>query len=108
MVDIPATPPTEQVYGIAKKFTLELEKLPLHSHAAIVGMMQMMCEHRKIVLQNEIALAQKNANDAAMEEARRRHADAAADREAKERRNDERLGRNMLAEDAPRPELVKQ
>lgn len=74
-------PPTENVFGIAKKMALELEKLPLHTHAAIVGLLKMMTEHRQVCLQSEMQAAQKAANDAAMEEARRRHADAQAERD---------------------------
>jgi len=33
----PQAPPTEQVYGIAKRISLDLDKLPLHTHAAIIN-----------------------------------------------------------------------
>ena len=58
MTDQPATPPTEQIFGIGKKIALELEKLPLHTHAGIVNMLRTMMEHRKIELENEATKAQ--------------------------------------------------
>lgn len=66
-------PRTEELYGIAKKMTLELEKLPLHSHAAIVTMMKTGLEHRNIELQNEHAIKQAEANRKAMDEAQAAH-----------------------------------
>jgi hypothetical protein len=39
---------TEVISGVAKKFTLELEKqFPLHSHAAVVSLMNIFVEHRQ-------------------------------------------------------------
>lgn len=84
MTDVPVAPPDEQIFGTAKRMTLELNKLPLHSHAATVAMMQMMVEHRKIELQNQHTLAQQKAQQEAMDEARQRHAQAQVQREADE------------------------
>ena len=58
MTGVPATPPTEQIYGIAKRMNLELEKLPMHTHAGIVTMLRTMVEHRNIELQNEAQIEQ--------------------------------------------------
>ena len=45
------TLPTEQVYGIAKRISLDLEKYPLHTHASIINIVNTMCQHRKIVME---------------------------------------------------------
>ena len=101
--------PTQQVFGIAKKMTLELEKYPLHSHAGIVTMMRTMVEHRKIVLENEMQAEQIKANEEAMAAARKAHADAQLVREAeqaeKDRRNAERLKSALIELPKPRAEL---
>ena len=78
---MPVAPPTEQIYGIAKKMTLELEKFPLHTHATIVNMLRMTVEHRKVELDNQVAEAQVKANEAAMADARRAHAEAQVQRD---------------------------
>ncbi len=76
---------TEQCYGIAKKYTLELEKYALQSQAAVVGMMRMMVDHRQVTLQNEAQIAETEAREAAMAEARQRHAQAQVQREQQEK-----------------------
>lgn len=73
---------TEQCYGIAKKFTLEIEKHALQSQAAVVGMMRIMVDHRQVTLQNQVQVAEMEAREAAMGEARQRHAEAAVQRAA--------------------------
>ncbi|MGA2890328.1 MAG: hypothetical protein ABSE51_19970 [Terracidiphilus sp.] len=78
----PEAPPTEQIFGIAKKIALELEKLPLHTHATVVNMLRMTVEHRKVELDNQVAQAQVEANEAAMAEARKAHAQAQVERNA--------------------------
>jgi len=70
----PEAPPTEVVYGIAKKMTLELEKLPLHTHATIVNMLRMTVEHRKVELDNQVQAEQIKAQEVAMADARKAHA----------------------------------
>lgn len=82
MTATPQAPPTEQVFGIAKKMTLELEKLPLHTHATIVNMLRMTVEHRKVEMDNQVAETQVRANEAAMTDARRAHAEAQVARDA--------------------------
>jgi hypothetical protein len=77
----PQAPPTEQVYGIAKKISLELEHFPLHTHAAIINVVNTMCQHRKLVLETEMQQKQVDAQEAAMADARKAHAEAAVKRE---------------------------
>ena len=81
MTDVLATPATQDVYGIAKKISLELEHLPLHTHAAIINMVNTMCQHRKIVLESEMQQKQMEAHEAAMADARRAHAQSQVARE---------------------------
>ncbi len=82
MTATPQAPPTEQVFGIAKKMMLELEKLPLHTHATIVNILRMTVEHRKVEMDNQVAETQVRANEAAMTDARRAHAEAQVARDA--------------------------
>ena len=79
----PKAPPTEEVYGIAKRMNLDLEKHPLHTHAAIINMLRTMVDHRNVELQNQVQMEQIEANEAAMADARRAHAQAQVEREAK-------------------------
>ena len=78
----PQAPPTEQVYGLAKRISLDLDKLPLHTHAAIINICNTMCQHRKIVLESEMQQKQIDAQEAAMADARKAHADAQVARDA--------------------------
>ncbi|MGA7885285.1 MAG: hypothetical protein WCA44_06035 [Acidobacteriaceae bacterium] len=78
----PQAPPTENVYGIAKRISLDLEKLPLHTHAAIINIVNTMCQHRKIVLESEAQQAQIDAQEAAMADARKAHAEKQVARDA--------------------------
>jgi len=71
----PAAPPSEVIFGIAKKMHLELEKLPLHTHAIVMNMLRGMVEHRKVELDNQVAEANAKANEEAMADARRAHAE---------------------------------
>jgi hypothetical protein len=68
-------PPTEEVYGQAKRINLELEKHPLHTHAAIINMLRTMVDHRNVELQNQAQLEQIKAQEAAMADARKAHAE---------------------------------
>ena len=76
MTEQPQAPPTEQIYGIAKKIALELEKLPLHTHAGIINMVRTMVEHRKIELESKANEAQVEAQKAAYADAVQAHAKA--------------------------------
>lgn len=96
----PETPPTENIYGIAKRVSLDLEKLPLHTHAAVVVMVKTMMEHRKIVLEAEMNQKQIDAQEAAMADARKAH----AQRQVLE---EQRIAAQMLAAEEPKkPRLV--
>src|SRR5271166_609867 len=95
----PETPPTQEIYGIAKRISLDLEKLPLHTHAAIVVLVKTLMEHRKIVLESEMNQKQIDAQEAAMADARKAH----AQRQAQE---DARIAAQMLAEEPKKPRLV--
>jgi hypothetical protein len=44
-----------EMYGIAKKFTGEIEAFPLHTHSAIVEMVKVGIQHRQIGAQKELA-----------------------------------------------------
>jgi len=84
-------PPSEVIFGIAKKFTLELEKYPLHTQSGIISMMNMMAQHRKAEMDLAAAQQQQKAQDEAMEAARNAHARAQVEREALENRKDARI-----------------
>lgn len=108
-------PPDEQLFGIAKKFTLEINDLPLHSQALIVGFMQLAVQHRKTEIESQIAQKNERAQSEAMDAARAAHARAAADEEERRQKNEARNMRNGIdpatggirAIDAgPKPELV--
>lgn len=79
----PQAPPTEQVYGIAKRISLDLDKLPLHTHAAIINICNTLCQHRKIVLESEMQQKQIDAQEAAMAEALKVQAGAQVDFDAR-------------------------
>jgi hypothetical protein len=78
-----SAPPTEQVYSIAKRISLDLEKLPLHTHGAIISLVTTMAKHREANMQMEQHQAQLKAQEAAMADARKAHAVAQAERDAK-------------------------
>lgn len=62
---------TEVICGVAKKFSLELEKqFPLHSHAAVVSLMNIMVEHRQANVKTEQAQKQQEAYERQVEMAR--------------------------------------
>lgn len=77
------TPRTEDLFGIAKKMVLELEKLPLHSHGVILAFMQAAGRHREETIKAEAQAKAQKANDDAMAEAMAAHAKRAAAEQAK-------------------------
>lgn len=79
---IPQAPPTENIYGMAKRISLDLEKLPLHTHAAVINIVNTMCQHRKLVLETDMQVQQMAAQEAAMADARKAHAEQQVRREA--------------------------
>ena len=95
-------PPTEVVYGIAKRMSLDLEKFPLHTHGAILSLMTTMAKHREATMQSEMQQKQVEAQEAAMADARRAHAEQQAREEA-------RLAAQMIKDNAtkaPRLSIV--
>lgn len=82
MTATPQAPPTENIYGIAKRVSLDLEKLPLHTHAAIINIVNTLCQHRKIELESAAQQAQIDAQEAAMADARKAHAEKQVARDA--------------------------
>jgi hypothetical protein len=85
MTDQLQAPPTEVLFGFAKKTTLELEKWPLQSQMAVIQMMNTACQHRKLNLEEQLTEEQAKANAGAMDEARKAHAAAQVQREEDER-----------------------
>lgn len=67
------TPRSEEIFGIAKKFHLELEKLPLQSHGAVVSMIGTMAQHREFSLKAERAAHEEKARADAMAAAQAAH-----------------------------------
>ena len=47
---------SEELYGTAKKWTRELEQLPLHSHGAVIQALNIAFEHRNLSMKREEAL----------------------------------------------------
>jgi hypothetical protein len=73
----------EEVFGIAKKMYLELEKYNINDHSAIISMEHAMCVHRENRMKMDMQQAQIDAQEAAMDAARKAHAEAQVLREAK-------------------------
>ncbi len=62
---------SDELSGISKKYTRELDALPLHSHGAVLKMMQVAYEHRNITMQREEALRQQRLQEMHIENQRR-------------------------------------
>ena len=99
MTETPKAVATEIVYGTAKKMSIELEKLPLQTHGAIISMMTTMAKHREANMQMEQHQAQERANETAMEDARKAHAAAKAERDAQ-------IARTIVAANVSQPEVA--
>lgn len=84
--EVPDAMRTEEVYGIAKKVNLELEKFALHSHAAVVALLKLMVEHRKTELESQMSQQQEAAQKAAYDDALKAHARAAVEEEERKKR----------------------
>lgn len=85
------TPRSEEVFGIAKKFHLELEKLPLQSHGAVVSMLGTMAQHREFSLKAERAAAEERAREGAMAQAKAAHDDVIARQNARHEQQAQRF-----------------
>ena len=77
---------TEELFGIAKKWSLELEQLPLHQHSAAVELLKTAMQSRAIGLQRAEHEAQMELQRQAVENQRQllELNEAAARREASE------------------------
>lgn len=42
---------SDEMYGLAKKMNRDLEQLPLHTHGAIIQLVNIAFEHRKLAMQ---------------------------------------------------------
>ena len=104
----PETPPTENIFGIAKRICLDLEKLPFHSQVTVVGMVRAATEHRKAALEIQLSEEQMKANEAAMAEARQRHAEAQIRREEEAKQAAERVADQIRTTAADEPKKPRQ
>jgi len=68
------TPDSSTLFGVAKKLTKELEELPLHTHAAVISLMNSALQHRQIALQADMQQKQADAQREVYEQAERRQA----------------------------------
>lgn len=62
---------SEELYGTAKKWTRELEQLPLHSHGAVIQAMNIAFEHRNMTMKREEVLRQQRLQEQQVENQRR-------------------------------------
>ena len=99
MTETPKPVATEIVYGTAKRISLELDKLPLQTHGAIISMMTTMAKHREANMQMEQHQAQERAQEAAMSDARKAHAQAQVERDAQ-------IGKQIIANESKAPRMA--
>lgn len=78
MTETPKTLPPEQLFGIAKKLHLELDKLTIVDHAAIISMLNTMAQHREMSDKFERQQQEQRARDEAMADAKAAHEKRAA------------------------------
>jgi hypothetical protein len=57
---------TEELYGVAKKMSLQMRDLPLHTHGALIQMINVDFEHRKLGMQRAEKLAQEERQERAL------------------------------------------
>lgn len=57
---------TEELYGVAKKMSLQMRDLPLHTHGALIQMINVDFEHRKLDLQRAEKLAADERQERAL------------------------------------------
>ena len=62
---------SEELYGTAKKWTRELEQLPLHSHGAVIQALNIAFEHRNLSMKREEALRMQRLQEAQIDNQRR-------------------------------------
>jgi len=95
MAEEPKSLPPEQIFGIAKKFHLELEKLNRVDHGAVVSMVNTMAQHREMAVKFERQQAEEKARADAMEEAQAAHKRESARRAAEEQDRAEKEARRI-------------
>jgi hypothetical protein len=61
---------TDELFGVSKKFTRELEQLALHSHGAVLKQMQVAFEHRNLTMQREEVVRQQRMQEQQVENQR--------------------------------------
>ena len=61
---------SDELFGVSKKLTRELEQLPLHSHAAVLKQMQVAMEHRNLTMQREEVVRQQRVQEQQVENQR--------------------------------------
>ena len=57
---------TEELYGVAKKMSLQMRDLPLHTHGALIQMINVDFEHRKLDVQRAEKLAADERQERAL------------------------------------------
>lgn len=62
---------SEELYGTAKKWTRELEQLPLHSHGAVIQAMNIAFEHRNMTMKREEQMRVARLQEAQVDNQRR-------------------------------------
>ncbi len=87
----------DEIYVIAKKISRELSEFPLHSHGALIQLINIGFEHRKLTMQR----AEKEAQDAQHERALRLQEQQIGLMEAERQRTDAGMIKAV-------PELVAQ
>lgn len=55
-----------EMFGTAKKFNHDLEQLPLHTHGAIVSLLNNAFQHRQVAMQHEEKLRQQSMQERQM------------------------------------------
>jgi hypothetical protein len=95
MTEEPKSLPPEQIFGIAKKFHLELEKLNRVDHGAVVSIVNTMAQHREMAVKFERQQAEEKARAQAMAEAEAAHRRDAERRQAEENDRAEKEARRI-------------
>jgi uncharacterized protein YaiL (DUF2058 family) len=81
--EAPKSIPPEQIFGTAKKLHLELEKLNMVDHAAVLNMLNTAAQHREMSAKFERAQAEEKARQDAYEDAVKAHERGEVERQRK-------------------------
>lgn len=84
MTEQPKSIPSEQVFGTAKRIHLELDKLNIVDHGAVISLLNTMAQHREMASKFERQQAEEKARQDAMEAAQQAHLKRAAEQAVKE------------------------